>query len=69
MDQDSTKYKSFKNAWMASVSEYNSYGLAQFASRFRIDNETALSLFGFKAAWQLLVKKSDNFQTLMNTTK
>lgn len=49
MDQDSVKYKNFKDAWMASVSEYNSYGLAQFASRFRIDTETALSLFGFKA--------------------
>ena len=38
---------------MDSVAEYNSYGFALTNAKYRIDDEQALSLYAFKAAYYL----------------
>jgi hypothetical protein len=49
--QDPTKFPEgkFKDAFLAAIHEYNSYGLAEFNVRFRFDETAQLQLYGFKA--------------------
>lgn len=36
---------------MDAVAEYNSYGYASTNPKYRVDDQTALELYGFKASW------------------
>ena len=39
----------FKLAFLKAIEEYNQFGQAAFSSRFRVDEQTALQMYGFKA--------------------
>ena len=58
--KDPNKYGSsaegFKAAFMDAVSEYNSFGYAATNARYRVDDQAALELFGFKASWPVWIK-------------
>ena len=49
--QDPTKFPEgkFKEAFLAAIQEYNSYGLAEFNVRLRLDEIAQIQLYGFKA--------------------
>jgi len=58
--KDPNKYGSptdgFKAAFMDAVAEYNSYGYASTNPKYRVDDQTALELYGFKASWPVCIK-------------
>lgn len=41
----------YKEAWLKSIDEYNSYGLAATDPKFRIDKNQAGLMLGFKAGY------------------
>lgn len=48
-NQDPNKYDDTRDAWMEAIREFNEYGAANFADRFRIDAGLAGQMYGFKA--------------------
>jgi hypothetical protein len=53
--KDSTKYgdpaDGFKLAFMDAIDEYNSFGFAATNPKYRVEQQAALELYGFKVTW------------------
>ena len=41
----------FRGAFLAAVDEYNTYGAAAHSAKWRIDDDTAAQMYGFKAGF------------------
>lgn len=44
----------FRDAFLRSVDEYNSYGVAAMNPRYQVQKELAVQLYGFKVAWDMV---------------
>ena len=55
--QDPTLYHGkYKEAFFKAMAEYNQFGIAAVHSRFQVDTNTQMQLYGFKVAWLTLCR-------------
>ena len=65
--QEPEKYigdEGYKQAFLDAIAEYNSYGISASNPKYRVDDQQALDLFGFKAT--LLIITLNCWLKLMN---